>query len=126
MQGQASDIAGYLLGNYKENSGPVDFYYRRADDGVPYLFWVAPEDLLEGLPYDWAQPGFYADADLTTKLSSTTVDGVGDTMHEKLRIEAGETVVYAADDEGGSYRIRVVAPDGDLTEVTAYVSKRSN
>lgn len=125
LQAQASDIAGYLLGNYKENSGPVDFYYRRADDGVPYLFWVAPEDLLEGLPFDWGQPGFYADADLTTKLSSTTISGVGDTAHEKLRIEAGETVVYAADDEGGSYRIRLVAPDGDSTELLAYVSKRS-
>ncbi|KIG17547.1 hypothetical protein DB30_03248 [Enhygromyxa salina] len=126
LQAQASDIAGYLLGNYKENSGPVDFYYRRADDGVPYLFWVAPPDLLDGLPYNWATPGFYADAGLTKKLSSTTIDGVGDTMHEKLRIDPGETVVYAADDEGGSYKIRVVAPAGDLTEVTAYVSKRDN
>ncbi|WP_106088232.1 hypothetical protein [Enhygromyxa salina] len=126
LQGQASDIAGYLLGNYKENSGPVDFYYRRADDGVPYLFWVAPDDLLEGLPYAWAAPGFYADAALTTKLSSTSISGVGDTMHEKLRIEPGETVVYAADDEGDTYKIRVLAPADDLTEITAYISKRTN
>jgi hypothetical protein len=125
LQAQASDIAGYLLGNYKENSGPVDFYYRRADDGGAYLFWVAPEDLLDGLPYGWDSPGFYADPELSEKLSSTTIDGVGDTSHEKLRVEVGETTVYAADDDGGSYRIRIVAPD-DLTEITAYVAKRSN
>jgi len=124
LQAQASDIAGYLLGNYKENSGPVDFYYRRADDGGAYLFWVTPEDLLDGLPYGWDDPGFYADPDLTTKLSSTTLDGVGDTTHEKLRVEAGETVVYAADDAGGVYQIRLVAPEADATEITAYVAER--
>lgn len=123
LQGQASEIAGYLLGNYKENSGPVDFYYRRADDGVPYLFWVIPEDLLEGLPYGWDKPGFYADPGLTEKLSSTDV-GVGDGSHEKLRVEAGETVVYAQDDEGDTYRIRIVAPEGDPTEITVFVAKQ--
>jgi hypothetical protein len=123
LQAQASEIAGYLLGNYKENSGPVDFYYRRADDGVPYLFWVAPDDLLEGLPYGWDQPGFYGDPGLTEKLSSTDV-GVGDSAHEKLVIEAGETVVYAADDEGDTYRIRIVAPEGDPTEIIVYISQQ--
>lgn len=123
LQGQASEIAGYLLGNYKENSGPVDFYYRRADDGVPYLFWVAPGDLAEGLPYGWDKPGFYADPGLTEKLSSTDA-GVGDGSHEKLRIEAGETVVYAQDDEGDTYRIRIVAPEGDPKEITVYVAKQ--
>lgn len=125
LQSQASDIAGYLLGNYKENSGPVDFYYRRADDGVPYLFWVAPEDLLDGLPYDWDAPGFYADPALGEKLSSTDVSGVADTTHEKLRVDPGETIVYAADDEGGSYRLRIVAPEGDATEILVYVAKRT-
>jgi hypothetical protein len=123
LQAQASEIAGYLLGNYKENSGPVDFYYRRADDGVPYLFWVIPEDLLDGLPYGWENPGFYADPGLTEKLSSTDV-GVGDSAHEKLAIEAGETTVYAADDEGDTYRIRIFAPEGDLTEITVYIAKQ--
>ncbi|NJK33031.1 MAG: AAA family ATPase, partial [Deltaproteobacteria bacterium] len=110
LQAQASDIAGYLLGNYKENSGPVDFYYRRADDGVPYLFWVAPDDLLEGKPYGWQEPGFYADPGLNEKLSSTQLGGVGESMHEKLAISEGETIVYAADDEQKLYRIRIVAP----------------
>jgi hypothetical protein len=125
LQAQASDIAGYLLGNYKENSGPVDFYYRRADDGGTYLFWVAADDLLDGLPYGWDTPGFYADADLSEKLSSTNIEGVGEGAHEKLRVEPGETTVYATDDEGGVYKIHIIAPD-DTSEITVYVSKRTN
>jgi hypothetical protein len=124
LQAQASDIAGYLLGNYKENSGPVDFYYRRADDGNTYLFWVTQADLLDGLPYGWQNPGFFADAGLSEKLSSASVAGVGDTTHEKLLVEAGtDTNVYAADDEGGVYKIHIVAP-ADTSEITVYVSKK--
>ena len=123
LQAQASEIAGYLLGNYKENNGPVDFYYRRADDAQPYLFWVAPEDLLDGAAYGWAKPGFYADPGLSEKLSSTDV-GVGDGSHEKLRVEAGETTVYAADDEGDLYRIRIFAPEGGLDEITVFIAKQ--
>ncbi|MFO7565744.1 MAG: hypothetical protein R6X02_24085 [Enhygromyxa sp.] len=123
LQAQASKIADYLLGNYKENSGPVDFYYRRADDGLPYLFWVAPDDLLEGLPYGWAKPGFYADPGLTQKLSSTNL-GIGDDTHEKLPIESGETTVYAADDQGDTYRIRIFAPEDNLKEITVYVASQ--
>ncbi len=124
LQGQASDIAGYLLGNYKENSGPVDFYYRRADDGQAYLFWVIPDDLLEGKPYGWQQPGFFADPDLEEKVSSTQIGGVGESAHEKLAITPGETIVYAQDDEQQTYRIRIVAPEGDPTEINVYISER--
>ncbi|MCA9696941.1 MAG: hypothetical protein KC431_05410, partial [Myxococcales bacterium] len=127
LQAQASDIAGYLLGNYKDNNGPVDLYYRRADDGLPTLFFVAPEDLVEGASYGWSSPGFYADAGLGTKLSSTNLDGVGESNHEKLRVAPGETTVYAQDDDGGVYRLRIVAPaSGDPTEITVYLAKRTN
>lgn len=125
LQAQSSKIAGFLLGNYKQNSGPVDFYYRRASDGDTYLFWVTPDDLADDLPYGWETPGFYADPDLSEKLSSTDL-GVGDTEHEKLKISAGTTVVYAADDDGETYKIRIVAPEDNLKEITAYVSKRTD
>ena len=124
LQAQASDIAGYLLGNYKDNNFPVDFYYRRADDGVPHLFFVTPEDLLEGAPYGWTSPGFFADPDLQDKLSSTQLPGIGETAHEKLAITAGETIVYTADDEGNTFRLRIVAPEGDPTEITVYAAPR--
>lgn len=125
LQAQASDIAGYLLGNYKQNSGPVDFYYRRADDGNTYLFWVAAEDLLDGATYGWDSPGFYGDASLTDKLSSTSIAGVSDQTHEKLRVEPGETIVYASNDDGEVFRIRILAPD-DTSEITVYVAAKAN
>jgi hypothetical protein len=124
LQGQASNIAGYLLGNYKENNFPVDFYYRRADNGAPHLFFVTPEDLLEGQGYGWASPGFFGDPDLQDKLSRTELPGIGETGHEKLAITAGETIVYAADDEGTTYRLRIVAPEGDPTAITIYAAAR--
>ncbi|MFV8754693.1 hypothetical protein ACNOYE_29450 [Nannocystaceae bacterium ST9] len=126
LQAQASDIAGYLLGNYKENNYPVDFYYRRADNGVPHLFFVGPDDLIEGAGYGWTTPGFFADPDLQDKLSSTTLEGVGESIHEKLAISPGETVVYTADDEGNTYRLRIVAPEGDPTEITVYAAQRTD
>ncbi len=127
LQAQASEIAGYLLGNYKNNSGPVDFYYRRASDGTPHLFFVTAEDLADDLDYGWTTPGFFSDAELTQKISSTSIEGLGDSTHEKLAIVAGETTtIFAADDEGGSYSLRIVAPAGDPTEILVYVSERTN
>jgi hypothetical protein len=124
LQAQASDIAGYLLGNYKENNFPVDFYYRRADNGEPHLFFVAPEDLIDGADYGWGAPGFFGDPDLEDKLSSMQLEGIGETGHEKLAITPGETTVYVADDEGTTYRLRIVAPEGDPTEITVYAAPR--
>ncbi len=126
LQAQASDIAGYLLGNYKDNNFPVDFYYRRADNGVPHLFFVTPEDMLEGVAYGWTSPGFFGDPDLQDKLSNTVLDGIGETGHEKLAITPGETVVYTADDEGTTYRLRIVAPEGDPTEITIFAAPRTD
>lgn len=90
--------------------GDADFYYVRAD-GADWLFWVTPEDIRldhQGRPvrdYGYDAPGFFADRELTTKLSSTE-PVAGDAEHEKLRIEPGD-VLYVQDDEDGRYEIRV-------------------
>src|SRR5690606_30377782 len=94
LQAQADTIADVILGNYWASNGRLDFYYRRASDGgTPYLFFVGPDDKRPdaGDPtklaaYDYAKPGFFADAGLTKKLSSTSVPGVPDTTHEKYRL----------------------------------------
>ena len=124
LQDQAAEIADFLLGNYKDENGPLDFYYRRGDDGGAYLFWVAPEDLREDQGYGWTEPGFFADAGLTDKLSEVEIAGVGESAHEKLRIGAGERTVFAADDEGLTYRIRIVAPEDDATAIQLFVAAR--
>lgn len=124
LQDQASELANYLLGDYKKNNAPVEFYLRRADDGNTYLFFVAPEDLDDTAPYEYVRPGFFASAgmDDSMKASATEIPGVGDTVHEKLAITAGETVVYAEDDTGTRYRIRVVADAPDDDEIQVFVA----
>ncbi len=97
--------------------GDADFYYVRvgdeglAEDQGDWLYFVNEDDLRldeEGRPvreYGYEAPGFFADRDLTNKVSTT--DGVnGDTAHEKVRIEAGD-VLYVLDDDGQRFEIRV-------------------
>lgn len=90
--------------------GDADLYYVRADD-ADWLYFVTPEDIRlddEGQPvrdYGYTAPGFFADRELTQKLSSTEAVA-GDAEHEKLRIAPGD-VVFAADDDDQRYEIRV-------------------
>lgn len=90
--------------------GDADFYYVKGHEG-DWLYFVTENDLRldeEGQPvreYGYTMPGFYADAGLTTKLSSTeTVDG--DAEHEKVRVEPGD-VLYVLDDADQLYEIGV-------------------
>ncbi|RMH00537.1 MAG: hypothetical protein D6705_00060 [Deltaproteobacteria bacterium] len=118
LQAQASKLSDILLGDFKKNNGTVDFYYRRASDGKAYVFFVAPEDLADGADYPYVSPGFYAQPNLAaaSKLSAREMPGVGDTLREKLSLEAGETVVYAEGLDGRVRRIRFVvgATDGEI------------
>lgn len=101
----------------KSTVGDADFYYYRpavdaaAADQGDWLYFVVPSDLRlddEGHPvrdYAYAVPGFYADADLSEKISSAEeVDG--DELHEKVRIEPGD-VLYVQDDEGRVFELAV-------------------
>lgn len=124
---QASDIAGFLLGDYKKNNGDVDFYYRRAENGQPYLYFVAPDDLKEGATYGWAKPGFFGSAylDEASKISSVSQPGVADTAHEKLAPPPGVSTAYVQDDTGQVYRLTIVAPEsGDPSTITISIERR--
>ena len=121
LQDQASDISDFLLGDFREDNDPVDFYYRRADDGNPYIYFAAPEDRSDGVPYDYANPGLFHDAALTDKASATSIDGLADTTHEKLALPAGESVYYFQDDAGTLFRARFEVGDDD-TEIEVGVA----
>ena len=129
LQAQAEFIAGVILGKYWKNNGALDFYYRRVADGSPpALFFVnasdpRPDPTGDGLlPYDYKNPGFFADAELTDKVSSTQLDGVAEADHEKVLLAEGETVLYMQDDEERTYRLRFyVPPGGDPTEIVVHV-----
>lgn len=94
--------------------GDADFYYYRPERAGPdddYLYFVTADDLrvdAEGepvRPYSYAHPGFYADAGLAKKLSSTAaIDG--DTSHEKLKVRPGLTA-FVEDDAGHVFQIQV-------------------
>jgi hypothetical protein len=134
LQKQAGFIANVILGRYWVNNSRLDFYYRRAnaDGGAPLVFFVAPSDPRPDAAdpnkladYTYEKPGFFRDEKLTDKASTTTMDGVEDTEHEKLRLDPGETELYMQDDEGDVYRLRFFVPEGDdPTEIVVHVHKQ--
>lgn len=107
------DLAEALTAN---TVGFADFYYWKPKPGGDvqwegdWLFFITPDDIPVGdegpaRPYEYENPGFFADQALTQKLSSTAaVDG--DVTHEKVRIAPGDTL-YVEDDDGKVYRIDV-------------------
>jgi len=113
LQEQASDISDFLLGDYQDGNDPVDFYYRRFEDGGTYVVFTAPEDRSEGAPYGYAAPGFFRDAALTDKASATSIEGVADVTHEKLALPPGGSRFYFQDDTGATYRARFTVTDDD-------------
>jgi hypothetical protein len=109
------DLAENLTNN---TAGFADFYYWRPALGGPvedegdWLFFITAADIPvddkgPARPYTYANPGFFADAELTDKRSSTA-EVAGDATHEKIRIAPGD-VLYVADDTGRVYRIDVAA-----------------
>lgn len=125
LQQQASKLADVLLGDYKKNNDRLDFYYRRGENGEPYFFFIAPDDLPDGEPYGYARPGFYGGDDLkgTSKVSRTAVPGLVDTVHEKVAIPEGETTLYYEDENGEVYRLRVERHAGG-TALDVHVARR--
>lgn len=108
------ELARTLTDNAK---GSADFFYYRPTLDAPdelqgdWLYFVTEDDLERddagdpARPYAYANPGFFADAELTQKVSSTVaVDG--DTSHEKVQVEVGDTL-YLQDDDGVVFAIQV-------------------
>ncbi len=92
--------------------GDADFFYVQPEGAMDdWLFFAAPEDIRkdeEGDPvrvYGYRNPGFFADALLTEKISSV-VAIENDTTHEKVRIDVGDTL-YMEDAEGRRYELTI-------------------
>lgn len=109
-----------LLNNNAE--GDADFYYYRpAGMDIDYLYFVAPGDLRNDpdgnpvRPYAYEHPGFYADAALSKKVSSTSAVE-GDDTHEKVAISPGQSL-YVEDDAGHVFMI-LVGPKVDRSTIS--------
>jgi hypothetical protein len=97
-------------------NGEADFYYYRAreENGEAlrgdWLQFIVPGDIPaddDGKPtrrYTYEHPGFYADAALSQKLSSTSALD-GDTEHEKVRLDDHDEL-YVEDEKGAVFRLR--------------------
>ncbi|MBL9103578.1 MAG: hypothetical protein JNL82_21705 [Myxococcales bacterium] len=127
---QSDYIAGVILGKYWKNNARLDFYYRRATaveagGGAPMLFFVGPSDLRPSKDdpeaisnYGYAKPGFFADRELTDKVSRTDIGGLKDSEHEKYQLQPGEQTLYMQDDEARNYALHFFVPDNpDPTEI---------
>ena len=125
LQDQASELSDLLLGSYGDNNGAVDFYYRRGNDGQPYLFFIAPDDPRSTATYGYETPGFFSSSDLSeaSRISRLDIPGSGDTTHEKVIVGSAETTLYLADDEGTVYRLRLDTQRG-LEELRVHVSRQ--
>jgi hypothetical protein len=126
LQNQSSMLSSRLLGDYQKNNGQVDFYYRRGLDNVPYVFFVAPSDPRPTPGYNYKNPGFFSDPSLSaaSRVSQVTINGSGDTTHEKLKLPVGETVVYSEDEAGDVYRLSFVVPAPDSKEISVRIARR--
>ncbi len=126
LQAQSATLAEGVLGDYEQNNGPVDFIYDLGDDGKPYLYFVAPGDPRPSPAYGYERPGFYAAPSLApeTKLSRLDVPGSGDAAHEKLALSPGAATVYAEDQAGRVYRLRLTTDPGPSPQVRVAASSR--
>ena len=98
--------------------GQADFYYVRTEADVDaeqlgdWLFFIIESDIRKDdagervRPYAYASVGFFADSDLTERISSR-IEVDGDTAHEKVKVAPGD-ILYVGGTGNDVYEINVV------------------
>ena len=104
LQAQEAELASRIIDGDTVVASGVDFFWEPAGS-TGFLFFVAPSDLGGGYPYE--RPGFFTDASLTTRSSTTGALGTNDTVHHKLVPVAGQSHFFE-DDEAAVYRLDIV------------------
>lgn len=118
LEEQKSKLSDLLLGDYKESASALDFYLVRGVDGALYLFFVDPDDPVPAGTAGHPFKGFYEDADLKKKVSTTESMGSGDTEHEKIKLgDVGQTV-YCKDAQEQLHRIQIAPVGATSVDVT--------
>ncbi len=107
FEAQKSKLAAASVGDHSTYDTGCDLFVLRNKSGAVGLFFVAAADL-PGAPKTHAKPGFFADASLSQKVSTTAEQGFGDTAHEQVLLADGaEQTLYAADRDGSVWRLSV-------------------
>ncbi|MEO1339322.1 MAG: hypothetical protein AAFV29_27025, partial [Myxococcota bacterium] len=108
------DLASTLIDS---TSGEADIYYVRsasvegAAEVSDWLFFINDGDIprndsgIPVRPYTYSAVGFFADAELSERLSSRIAVN-GDTVHEKIRINTGD-VMFVSGPDGAVYELRI-------------------
>jgi len=135
LQAQAKTIADVIAGRYWEKNDDLDFYLVPGPEGgEAWLEFVAPSDRKpdpdrpgETKPYRYARPGFFSSPDLaeSSRLSALLLAGAEDTEHEKVALSPGERVLYAEDDEGDVYELKLFVPADEPFEIIVETEKLS-
>jgi hypothetical protein len=119
LKEQAAQLSERLLGTNALASSKADLFFVTATSGSRFLFFRAAEDDTAS-PYLYKTPGFFADTGLARKLSSKTLAGTDDVLHEKVTADAGKTL-YFRDSADKTYQLIITAVDatGVTLEVAA-------
>ncbi len=106
FEDQKSKLAEASIGDHGTYDTTCDVALVR--NGVGMSLWFVASADIPGAKTKHGTVGLFADAALTTKLSSTGDDGTGDKFHEKLALPADKTTtVYARDRDGSRWRLDV-------------------
>lgn len=110
LAAQESELSDVLAGDIGRANSRADLFYVTAPRADGALLFRAQGK--SDVAYPYAKPGFYADAKLSEKVSTTKATaGVSETAHEKVPAKLG-AIYYAQDDTATVYQIEVVARDG--------------
>ncbi len=102
---QSDAIAADLLGSGVLVHSEADIFFAPSSAG-PVIFFRADEDEPE-FEFEYPQVGFFADAGLTQRISSTNpVGNLDDSVHHKLLVAEGDEF-YAVDEDGTVHLLRV-------------------
>jgi len=112
---QQDKLSKLLVGSSGLASSGADVFYVPASGGDGALLFRNDADGGGGAKYP--KPGFFADAQLTQKVSLTApAFGTSDSTHEKVAAQVGSTY-YAADQDGTVYELHVKERDPDSVGV---------
>ncbi|HEX6241361.1 MAG TPA: hypothetical protein VFZ61_10725 [Polyangiales bacterium] len=108
---QETKLSELLVGNSGLASSAADVFYLRNEQGQGALVYRGPNDGGEARTYP--KPGFFSDAGLTQKVSTTAAAfGLADTTHEKAAATQG-AVYYVADESGAAFELKVSEQTAD-------------
>jgi hypothetical protein len=117
LQAQRERLVEILIGDSGLAASSADFFLvATATGSSPALWYATAAD--RGDDEERPLPGFFADAELSNRLSTTAADATwNDTDHHKLPLTVGATA-YFTDDTAATYRLQVLALTADSADVT--------